>query len=126
MEIIFAILFLIALKKILYSSKNKLRTNKQKRATKTNIDFKTLQAVRLVEIIFDSLYIVKTSKNIQTAKSRLDLALNNYAKLQLDFPNIALQIEEKYIEYKNYGTNLMYINATHDFVEKSKKAKDKR
>ena len=95
MEIIFAILFLIALKKILYSSKNKLRTNKQKRATKTNIDFKTLQAVRLVEIIFDSLYIVKTSKNIQTAKSRLDLALNNYAKLQLDFPNIALQIEEK-------------------------------
>ncbi|MGP1527638.1 MAG: hypothetical protein ACTTIV_02140 [Campylobacter sp.] len=126
MEIIFAILFLIALKKILYSSKNKLRTDKQKRATKTNIDFKTLQAVRLVEIIFDSLYIVKTSKNIQTAKSRLDLALNNYAKLQLDFPNIALQIEEKYLEYKNYGTNLMYINAAHDFVEKSKKAKDKR
>lgn len=150
MEIIFAILFLIALKKILYSSKNKLKTDKQKRATKTNIDFKltfpldpekarklhnklieigdfkTLQAVRLVEIIFDSLYIVKTSKNIQTAKSRLDLALNNYAKLQLDFPNIALQIEEKYLEYKNYGTNLMYINVAHDFVEKSKKVKTQK
>ena len=150
MEIIFAILFLIALKKFLYSSKNKLRTDKQKRATKTNIDFtltfpldpekarklhnklieigdfKTLQAVRLVEIIFDSLYIVKTSKNIQTAKSRLDLALNDYAKLQLDFPNIALQIEEKYLEYKNYGTNLMYINAAHDFVEKSKKVKTQK
>ncbi|WP_169976022.1 hypothetical protein [Campylobacter sp. RM16191] len=147
MEIIFVILFLAALAAFLHSNKDKFKINRPEPVVKTNIDFtftfpidrekvrklhnklmeagdiKTLQAVRLVEIIFDSLYIVRTTRNIETAKSRLDLASNNYIELQLESPDIAHQIKAQYLEWKNEGTNLMYINAADELAKKSKKVK---
>lgn len=140
MEIIFVIVLLVA---FLYSNKDKFKINKPELVLEVAFtfpidpkkmrelheklmetgDIKALQAVRLVEIILDSLYIARTTKNIETAKSRLDLALNNYIELQSEFPDIARQIEAQYLEWKNESINWMYINASDELVKKSKKVK---
>lgn len=151
MEVISFVALVLVLVLVFYASKNKTPAiNKPEQPTKKVINFtfkfpidpqqirelhdtlreakafEALCAVRLVEIIFDSLYITKTSKNLETAKSRLDLAADKYMELRVDYPDMAEQIMMEYAKWKDEAVNLMYINSANNFIEKSKSVKTQK
>ncbi len=86
-------------------------------------NYKELEGLRDIEIIFESFYLISKSKNEETIKSRLALAKKLYNELGQEHFKLKKQIKDIYQEHLKQSYTLQYTNISDGYMEKAKKLK---